>query len=223
MTSADLTLFFAWNLLKIQDRKARRRLANLKWAKKYPARKESWRIKNQKQINARHRQLKAENPERVREYQRKWREKNPNACKNWCAKNPEKKKAADRRWLENNRVRANTAVRIRRARNGELQIKEKIANLCRHRVLTALKGKRKSAATMQLMGCTIEEFRAHLAKQFRPGMSWETFGLWEIDHIRPCASFDLADPAQQRACFHFSNTQPLWRLENILKSDSYAG
>lgn len=87
------------------------------------------------------------------------------------------------------------------------------------RILLALKGETKSASTLKLLGCSYEELRAHLQNQFRPGMTWETHGLWHIDHKRPCASFDLTDPAQQRECFHYTNLQPLWALENIQKSD----
>jgi hypothetical protein len=52
-------------------------------------------------------------------------------------------------------------------------------------------------------------------------MSWQNYGEWHIDHVRPLASFDLSDPAQQRAAFHFSNTQPLWAKENLAKSDRW--
>jgi hypothetical protein len=51
-------------------------------------------------------------------------------------------------------------------------------------------------------------------------MTWENYGpVWHVDHIRPCASFDLTDPAQQRECFHFSNLQPLFAAENLAKGD----
>jgi len=40
-----------------------------------------------------------------------------------------------------------------------------------------------------------------------------------IDHIIPCAVFDMSDPAQQRECFNFSNLQPLWRADNLRKSN----
>jgi hypothetical protein len=80
----------------------------------------------------------------------------------------------------------------------------------------------KSARTLELIGCTIPELRTHLERQFTPGMSWDNYGYgddkWHIDHIRPCASFDLTDPAQQRACFHFSNLQPLWQPDNFRKN-----
>jgi hypothetical protein len=54
--------------------------------------------------------------------------------------------------------------------------------------------------------------------RFRPGMTWENYGpVWHVDHIKPCAKFDLTDPDQQRACFHFSNLQPLFADENLRK------
>ena len=88
----------------------------------------------------------------------------------------------------------------------------------RNRTHAAMKGKGKSHRTMSLVGCTIPELKRHIEQQFHAGMAWENYGKWHIDHIRPCASFDLLDPAQQRACFHFSNLQPLWALENWRKN-----
>ena len=73
------------------------------------------------------------------------------------------------------------------------------------------------------MGCTTDELVAHLEKQFTPGMTWDNWAYrgWHIDHIRPCASFDLADPEQQRECFHYTNLQPLWAVDNMRKSDNW--
>lgn len=90
----------------------------------------------------------------------------------------------------------------------------------RGRINVALKnqaaGKRR-VTTIQYLGCTIKELMAHLESQFLPGMSWKNRSLWHIDHKHPCAAFDLTDPAQQLACFHFSNLQPLWARDNIRK------
>ena len=50
-------------------------------------------------------------------------------------------------------------------------------------------------------------------------MTWQNYGDgWHIDHIHPCAAFDLTDPEQQKACFHWSNLQPLWAIDNFRKS-----
>jgi hypothetical protein len=87
----------------------------------------------------------------------------------------------------------------------------------RRRLAKALKGSPKAASTLTLIGCSRSELRAHLESRFAPGMSWENRHLWHIDHIRPCASFDLTDPDQQAQCFHYLNLQPLWALDNIRK------
>ena len=63
----------------------------------------------------------------------------------------------------------------------------------------------------------MEFFMKYIEAQFKPGMTWERYGEWHVDHIRPCASFDLTDPKQQKICFHYSNLQPLWAADNIKK------
>ena len=52
-------------------------------------------------------------------------------------------------------------------------------------------------------------------------MTWDNHGQWHIDHIKPCAKFDLTDKDQQKACFHYTNLQPLWKEDNLSKRDSY--
>ena len=85
----------------------------------------------------------------------------------------------------------------------------------------AKSGAVKSARTMELIGCSVDYLMAYLEVQFTDGMTWDNHGEWHIDHIRPCASFDLTDPAQQRECFHYSNLQPLWAADNLAKSDNW--
>lgn len=71
------------------------------------------------------------------------------------------------------------------------------------------------------MGCSTETLKLHLEKQFKPGMTWGNHGVkgWHIDHIKPCASFDLTKPDDQLKCFHYTNLQPLWWHENLSKGD----
>lgn len=91
------------------------------------------------------------------------------------------------------------------------------------RIKQSLKRNLKSKNTIELIGCTIEELKLHIENQFKDGMTWENYGFytWHIDHIRPCASFDLSDPEQQKICFNYKNMQPLWAHENLSKHAKY--
>ena len=81
-----------------------------------------------------------------------------------------------------------------------------------------LKGLVKSAPTLKLLDVpNIEFLWQHLEKKFQPGMTRENYGLWHVDHIIPCASFDFSDPKQQKKCFHYTNLQPLWATDNFSK------
>ncbi len=98
-----------------------------------------------------------------------------------------------------------------------------ILQRCRARVRSALRsqGAIKHRKTLRLLGCDTGHLKRHLESLWLLGMCWENYGEWHIDHIRPCASFDLLDPAQQRACFHWSNLQPLWAMDNFQKKDKW--
>ncbi len=80
----------------------------------------------------------------------------------------------------------------------------------------------KSKRTLELLGCTIEQFKQHIEQQFKPEMMWDNHGqIWEIDHIKPCSSFDLSDFKQQEICFHYTNMQPLFKTTEIAESFGY--
>lgn len=98
-----------------------------------------------------------------------------------------------------------------------------LSNQLRCRMLDALTcaEAKKAARTFDLIGCTIEFLRNHLEENFQAGMSWANRNLWHIDHKKPCAAFDLTDPEQQKACFHYTNLQPLWAADNIRKGSRY--
>ena len=68
-----------------------------------------------------------------------------------------------------------------------------------------------------LIGCSINELKQYLSKQFKENMSWDNYGDWHIDHIIPCCSFDLTKKEEQQKCFNYKNLQPLWAIDNIKK------
>ena len=81
----------------------------------------------------------------------------------------------------------------------------------------------KTGHTIDLFGCSVAEVVKHLESQFTDGMTWDNYGFrgWHIDHVRPCSSFDMTDPEDQKRCFHVSNLQPLWAFDNMSKGAKY--
>lgn len=84
-------------------------------------------------------------------------------------------------------------------------------------------GVRKQVSVLTLVGCDMAALKGHLEAQFVDGMSWDNYGIvdgqpiWEIDHKLPVSAFDILDVEQQRACWHWSNLQPMWASENRRK------
>jgi hypothetical protein len=101
--------------------------------------------------------------------------------------------------------------------HGGKSINCKIKNYLRTRIWWAIKNNYKSKHTMQLLGCSIDFLKQHLSSKFTSGMSWSNYGKWHIDHIKPCAKFDLSKEEEQRKCFHYTNLQPLWAKDNLRK------
>ena len=92
----------------------------------------------------------------------------------------------------------------------------RIKSCLRSRITAAVS--KKHGDTMNLVGCDIQSLCNHLESLFEEGMNWDNYGDWHIDHIKPCAAFDLSQPDQQKKCFHYSNLQPLWAEDNLRKA-----
>jgi hypothetical protein len=162
-------------------------------------RKEDY-LENREQKIKYQKMYRLKNLEHIKEYNEEYYLKNMEKIKEYRSK-PETKKLM--RKYENHRYKTDANFKLKK--------------VCRNRVNRALKGLTKSASTMELIGCTIEELRRHIESLFEPWMTWENHGLWDIDHIEACAKFDMLDPEQQRACFNWSNLQPMEHIANIKK------
>ena len=173
---------------------------------------------------------RANNPERVRELSQQHYKRS----RSWIDANRETINASSRRYYERHKERLADrqrewrkekrdsyraiANRYKAKRNREDSY-FRLSNRLRERLRSVLNraGVAKSSKTIEMTGCTWDQLRQHFEDQFQDGMSWDNMGEWHIDHIRPCASFDLTDPVQQRQCFHYTNLQPLWASQNIRK------
>lgn len=127
--------------------------------------------------------------------------------------------AQKRTWYQTHRTHAIEKTKAYDRRRSAVDPLYRLVKRLRTRICQELtcKGRAKPSASLDLVGCTRSELKAHLELKFKPGMTWATYGKWHVDHIRPVALYDLSDPAQVRACFHYTNLQPLWACENFQK------
>lgn len=153
--------------------------------------------KNHDHIRAQARESYRRNPKRVLTNSQKITSRE--RTKRYRARHKERLKSRERERLNSDQAYAFT--RLLRSRVGKA-VKQQYA--------------RKAFKTMDLIGCTVPRLLTHLESQFLPGMTWENYGRhgWHIDHILPCAAFDLSRPEHQKKCFHYSNLRPAWSYHN---------
>ncbi len=120
------------------------------------------------------------------------------------------------RWKAKNPEAYREMMRKAHAKHNALPHR-KLAMKMRKRLHRYLGKKVPSLRAEELFGCTPEQLIGHIEQLFKLGMTWENWGEWHVDHIRPLISFDLTDPDQLRAANHYSNLQPLWGFENLAK------
>ena len=178
-----------------------------------------YRAAHREKTNAQRRASNAANrvaiAERRRGYSAANKEKISLRNKAYIAANREKIAEQKRAYNADNRARRAAKNRARYAADPQFRIGTAI----RARMRRALRGQLKTGSAIGLLGCSVAEAVAHLERQFAPGMSWANHGAWQIDHILPFDAFDLTDAAQLAQVCHYSNLQPLWALENRLKSN----
>lgn len=150
---------------------------------------------------------------------------NNNLFNQWAAKrryrfrNIQKTRENASKWNRENRARRNIRMRQWANHRNATNVQFRLQKNLRTRIWFALQAQHcRSKNVMTLLGCTVDEFKRHIESQFQPGWSWENWGtVWEIDHEKPCAKFDLTDVEQRKLCFHFSNQRPLSLFENRSK------
>ena len=124
-------------------------------------------------------------------------------------------------WVKEYRKKRKPITKERNSQRYKEEPSYRLKLLLRRRIADCIKRNKmsKDLHTMELLGTDIETARLHLENQFKENMSWDNHGNygWHIDHIIPCASFDLTDIEQQKKCFNYTNLQPLWAKDNMSK------
>lgn len=133
------------------------------------------------------------------------------------------------RRLYNQSERGKRLIRKIQRKSKRKQLKKhktKLIHNLRKRIYFILKGTDKVLHSKEFLDCSPEFLKLWLELQFTEGMSWDNYGRgcgkWSIDHIRPCTSFDFIIPEHQTACFHYTNLQPLWCVDNSSKGNNFS-
>lgn len=77
------------------------------------------------------------------------------------------------------------------------------------------RGWTKRGRSAELVGCSWDELKLHIERQFLRGMTWDNRSEWHIDHIVPLAS--ASTPEEMEALCHYTNLRPIWAKDNLKK------
>lgn len=176
--------------------------------------REKYNLKNKAKRRHRRKQYNLDHKEEIKKYNIKRAKQH----KKWRQENKERLRILKKEYYLKNKTKIDNYRNKWSKHKRKTDIRYKTTGVLRHRINQAIRGNTKSLPTMMLIGCEVDYLLFHLQSQFTEGMSWDNYGGWEIDHIRPCASFDLSKPEEQIKCFNYKNLQPLWAKDNLTKS-----
>ena len=208
------------NKTAIKEKYLENRDQTLKQQKKY-------RTENKETIRVSAKKYRTENAEAIKAYFKIYNPKNRSKLKEIRKKhylrNKERTLLINSIWLKNNRAVRNkqTAAYAKKRRKTDPLFK--LADIVRSRLRSFLTERsiKKNKKTFDLVGCTILELKTHLEKQFLPGMHWgnnTNFG-WHVDHIIPLSAAKNSEDLEYLC--HYTNLQPLWWRDNIIKKDKF--
>ena len=176
--------------------------------------------KNKKQLLEHQKEYNKNNREKSREYQKEWRKKNQEYNAKYYAENKDKLSNYFKEWYDKHKEYHLDYQNERYNSDPNFKLSRCISNFC-FKVTNAVKEDKK-LRSLEYLGCSIEEFKAHIESQWQEGMTWENHSKdgWHIDHIKPIDWFikNSDDPWQAN---HYTNLQPLWAKENLSKSNKF--
>jgi hypothetical protein len=179
----------------------------------------------------------------MREYLRLHPDKNRARVKKWRENNPEKYKQQMREYRNGNR---NEISKYGKEWRGLHPERDHIGNREKYysgmkrwkkehpeieamhhavRNMITRSNLKKTSKSRQYIGCSSGFLRGWLEAQFKEGMTWENYGkVWVVDHIVPLKWWDVANfPEHIMEASHYSNLQPMFKRDNIIKGARFAG
>lgn len=145
------------------------------------------------------------------------------SLRNYKIKNKENVGIYIKKYRELNKEHINKYAKIRRDTIPNVKVRSAVSSRLNKKLKRFLL--KKKISTDELLGCKVDFFVDYIEQKFTEGMSWGNYGIngWCLDHIKPCAAFDLTKIEDQIECFNYKNYQPLWVSDNTIKSSYYNG
>lgn len=205
----------AYNKLNSDSLVEYRRQYYVENADKIRGRTREWLEENRERKRETDRVYAAQNKDKVAENMRRWLERNPDGRKLWRDRNPD----YDKRWK---------AANPEKVKEKDKRAYDKKKDLPSFRINSAIragvtsgirKGSKAGRKTFELLGYSLQDLMSHLESLFAPGMTWENYGEWHIDHKVPLAvhNYETPNDIDFKRAWALSNLQPLWAEENLKK------
>ena len=170
----------------------------------------AYAVRNRGKIKAKYQENKGEYSARSKDYYAKNREEIIERVKKYSSENIEK-------------IRDTSRARYRRDRGKEsFKVRSAASNSIRGVVLAIRSNKIKTPEGLRSkVNFNIVDFKLRMESLFSDGMSWENYGEWHVDHIKPIISFLNAGITDISKINAIENLQPLWAADNLRKGGKY--
>lgn len=160
--------------------------------------------KNKQKINNRAKEYYKKNIDKTKEYYKNNKQQISEKRKEYYKNNKQQIFSKHKEYKKN-----------KRAVDPIFKLRCNIEDLIRKSI--ARSGYTKNSKTFEILGCTFEEFKLHLERQFIVGMNWGNRNEWHLDHIYPVSL--AKDEADMIKLNHYTNFQPLWAADNLIKGN----
>lgn len=158
-------------------------------------------------------------------YEVKHKEERDLYKKEWFQNNKDYRKKYHKEWREKNRESLNEYKKHYEKTKKDSDPAYKLACYTRTSIYTCLKERNvnKYKNTFDLLPYTLTELISRLESQFKDGMTWDNYGDWHVDHIKPMNLFNFKHPTDNefQECWSLGNLQPLWAVDNLSKGSNY--
>jgi len=163
-----------------------------------------------------------ENSNTILENKKEYYKNNREKILEYYHKNKEVLAISNKKWRDNNKEELKKYKREYESRRKSKDKLYKLSRSIRSLISISFKNKYtlKSKKTIEILGCSFEEFKLYIEGKFDINMNWENYGTyWHLDHMIPISWAENEEELIKLN--HYTNYQPLYWEENLRKGNRY--